>query len=166
MFRSLPLVCLLAALSVACGDDGGLPTVQAAEGGVRALATATVTTGGARAWRLPEDTADVIEQDGRTWLLVRPGEEPVSVGVPIPADAAGSGHVVVRTMSDGPFGLRLDVGERETRTVRSGDTRRRWKEMTFSLGRPLVVDEGGATLEVVRVEGELPVVIEAVRFLP
>ncbi|MEZ6017071.1 MAG: hypothetical protein R3F49_18285 [Planctomycetota bacterium] len=127
---------------------------------------ATAEEGAAQGWVLPEAGVTPMSNGTRTGLLFKPGQEALAVTFPAPAEAAGAGRIVLRVMSDGPFTLHLALGANDTTPVASGDTRRRWREVAFPLGGPLSAEALKGPLRLVRDASELPVIIEAIRFLP
>jgi len=161
---------LVAAIGLAtglgCGDAADLAKVSASERTVGALVTVKIPGEPTEGWILPDKGVKTWAESERTGLLFAGGDEPLSVTFPAPPEAEGAGHVTLRVMSDGPFSMQLALGPLQTRVARSGDTRRRWKEMTFSLRAPLTGDALTGPLRIIRDSATLPVVVEAIRFLP
>lgn len=152
----------LLALSAGCGDPGDL---EQTAGGEPAAVTLTVPTELGDGWELPETGVDVAVLGERSVLLFERGDEPCAVTFPAPGGAAGAGRVVLRVLSDGPFEMQVALGDRRTSVARSAATLRRWKEMAFALPGPLTAGDLAGPLQVVRVTSELPVAVEAIRFV-
>lgn len=148
-----------------CGDSGG--AVGAPDTNrVTAYATVKVPLEVTAGWTLPATGVRIVGDSERVGLVFEPGEEALTVTLPVPAEAAGAGRVTLRVLCDGAFGLGIVLGEHESKVVRSGDTRRLWKELQFPLPAPLAGEALSAPMRIVRASCEQPVLLEAIRFLP
>lgn len=150
---------------VGCGDSAGADVTPEANR-VTTFATVKVPLEASVGWTLPPAGVRVVGDSERVGLVFEPGEEALSVTLPVPPEAAGAGRVTLRVLCDGAFGLGIVLGDHESKIVRSGDTRRLWKEMQFPLPAPLAGEALIAPMRIVRASGEQPVLLEAIRFLP
>ncbi|MEM9381296.1 MAG: hypothetical protein AAGB93_15190 [Planctomycetota bacterium] len=156
----------LVLLAAGCGEEPDLDAIAERARTARPVVTLRVPAEATPGWTMPEGTVRPWTRDDRTGAVFTPGEEPVTITFPAPEGAAGAGHVAVRAMSYGPFEIQMRLGDHTTRVAKSGSTRRRWKEITFSLPAPLAVDAVAEPMAMTRVTGELPVLVEAIQFLP
>ncbi|MEM1450390.1 MAG: hypothetical protein AAF957_19720 [Planctomycetota bacterium] len=157
---------VLALVAVGCGEEPDLDAIAQRARTAKPIVTLRVPADETPGWTLPEGAVRPWQKDDRSGAVITPGEEPVTITFPAPDEAAGAGHVSVRVMSDGPFEVQMTLGDHTTRVATSGSTRRRWKELTFALPAPLAADAVAKPMSMTRVTSELPVLVEAIRFLP
>ncbi|MEM9801890.1 MAG: hypothetical protein AAGA20_16305 [Planctomycetota bacterium] len=156
----------LALACLAACDSGDLGLADSANGELRPLVTLTVPAESNGDWDVSDPKVAITTHNDRPVLFFKEGDSDVAVACPTPAEARGAGSVSLRVGSDGPIEFRLEIGDRTTRTMPMGPTRRQWRELVFRFDRPLGEDEVGVPLRIVRTSSEMPVVVEAVRFLP
>ena len=147
-----------------CGDSGYVLPTESSE--IAPLATIKVTSVLPAGWTLPEAGVRVVGDSERAGLIFEPGEEALTITLPVPPEAAGAGRVMLRVLCDGAFGFSVVLGSYESKIARSGDTRRLWKELQFPFSAPLAGDALTTPMRIVRASSEQPVALEAIRFLP
>jgi len=152
-------------IGAGCGDSAGA-VIAAESTQPTTFATVRVPLALPPGWTLPAAGVRVVGDSERVGLVFAPLVEALTVALPVPPEAAGAGRVALRVLSDGPFGLSIVLGSHESRVVRSGDTRRRWKELQFPLPAPLAGEALSAPMRIVCESAEQPVLLEAIRFLP
>jgi hypothetical protein len=161
---TLALVSSLALLGgPGCGDS---PAAVVDADRISAYATVKVPHEAPASWTLPAEGVRFIGDGERSGLVIAAGEEELSIALPVPPEARGAGRVTLRVLSDGAFGLRIVLGEHESKIVRSNDTRRLYKELQFPLTAPLADGALATPMRIVRASSEQPVLIELIRFLP